>query len=153
VASAFLFCKDGKLKRSHIRQKRVDGISADGLRIYNSLAGETDVNCQIIFDKDGKKSFFFIFPQVSVRIKGEFRLKFLIFNPRLYFFIYSFYRAERSSLGCSPIMAEIFSDPFIVYTIKTFPGVEQTTELSNLIKNQGIKFNSRRSGQKDSSFR
>jgi hypothetical protein len=44
------------------------------------------------------------------------------------------------------MMAEIFSESFIVHSIKTFPGVEGTTEISNLIKSQGIKFNSRRYG-------
>ncbi len=71
-------------------QKRLDGISLDRLRVYNSLTGETDANCQVILDENGKKSFFFIFPQLSVRIKGEFRLKFLIGNPRQYGFFVNF---------------------------------------------------------------
>ena len=59
-----------------------------------------------------------------------------------------------NSMGHCPIMAEIFSDPFIVYTIKDFPGVKgissvyliviETTRLSSWVKNQGIRLNSRR---------
>jgi len=140
VACASLFCKDGRLNRSHVRQTRHEGYRLDWNKIYNSLAGETDANCQVLFDENGRKSNFFIFPQLSVRIKGEFRLKFVIVNPR---------EAERSPNGHVPIIAEIMSEPFIVYTIKNFPGVTKTTELSNLIKNQGIRFNSRRFGSAD----
>ena len=82
VACASLFCKDAYFNRSQIRQIRLDAEHLDDSRIYNSLEGETDANCQVIFDENGRKAFFFIFPQLSVRIRGEFRLKFVIVNPR-----------------------------------------------------------------------
>ena len=66
---------------------RLDNFPSDDPRIINSLDGETDTNCQVILDEDGKKVFFFIFPQLSVRIRGEFCLKFVIVNPREYLLI------------------------------------------------------------------
>lgn len=115
VACAALYCKDGRLDRSFIRQNKLDAYPYDTTRIYNSLEGETDANCQVLLDEKGMKSCYFIFPQLSVRIRGEFRLKFVIVNPR---------EAESSSTKNCPMMAQILSDPFVVYTIKDFPGVK-----------------------------
>lgn len=39
----------------------------------------------------------------------------------------------------SPVLAQVFTDPFIVYSAKRFPGVPDTTALSIAFGNQGQK--------------
>ncbi|RCH84006.1 Velvet complex subunit 2 [Rhizopus azygosporus] len=39
----------------------------------------------------------------------------------------------------SKIVAQVFSDPFTVYSAKKFPGMTESTELSKIFAKQGLK--------------
>lgn len=47
--------------------------------------------------------------------------------------------ATQVHMGVSPILAQTFTEPFIVYSAKRFPGVPDTTALSIALGNQGQK--------------
>ncbi|KAJ4463464.1 velvet factor-domain-containing protein [Lentinula lateritia] len=72
---------------------------------------------------------FFVFPDLSVRTEGSYRLKL-----SLYEVVGSNVRHCRS----------IFSAPFYVYTAKKFPGMEESTPLSCSLADQGIKIRIRK---------
>jgi hypothetical protein len=47
--------------------------------------------------------------------------------------------AVRVHTDVSPVLAQTFTEPFIVYSAKRFPGVPDTTALSIALGNQGQK--------------
>jgi hypothetical protein len=53
------------------------------------------------------------------------------------------------STGKCPILATSFSDPFVVYSAKKFPGVIESTPLSKCFAQQGIKIPIRKDGPKN----
>ncbi|KAK9701673.1 hypothetical protein K7432_011611 [Basidiobolus ranarum] len=72
---------------------------------------------------------FFIFPEISVRVEGDFRLKFKLYE------IIS---------GQSILMKCTYSDIFTVYSSKHFPGMEESTFLSRSFSDQGARIRIRR---------
>jgi hypothetical protein len=80
---------------------------------------------------------FFLFQDLSVRTEGTFRLRLRLMNvgdsstPDT--------GAPRVHTDVSPVLAQTFTDPFVVYSAKRFPGVPETTALSIAFGNQGQK--------------
>ncbi|KAF9044764.1 hypothetical protein BDZ89DRAFT_1155565 [Hymenopellis radicata] len=72
---------------------------------------------------------FFVFPDVSVRTEGSYRLKLSLFEV-----------TGNMVKHCK----SVFSTPFYVYTAKKFPGMEQSTQLSVSLADQGIKIRIRK---------
>ncbi|KAJ3279819.1 hypothetical protein HK104_001142 [Borealophlyctis nickersoniae] len=80
-------------------------------------------------DLDNKDGAFFVFPDLSVRMEGTYRLKFSLFeiiNTEIYY--------------CTSICSEIFN----VYPAKKFPGMEESTFLSRTFAEQGLKIRIRK---------
>ena len=64
-------------------------------------------------DIDGSHQGFFVFPDLSIRIEGRYRLKLCLFE----------------TIGTEVHHCKsIYSDPFMVYTAKRFPGMEGECE-------------------------
>ena len=97
---------------------------------------------------------YFIFPDLSVRHEGWYRIKFHLFEQtkrredfdadRL--ISTSTHSAEGSEQGSPPNDQEmmvnvtyVYSLPFQVYSAKKFPGLGQSTELSQIIAEQGCR--------------
>ncbi|KZO91648.1 hypothetical protein CALVIDRAFT_340763 [Calocera viscosa TUFC12733] len=72
---------------------------------------------------------FFVFPDLSVRTEGSYRLKLSLFEI-----------VGMEVQHCK----SIFSKPFYVYTAKKFPGMEESTPLSCSLADQGIKIRIRK---------
>ncbi|KAJ9066474.1 hypothetical protein DSO57_1008966 [Entomophthora muscae] len=77
-----------------------------------------------------QEAILFVFPELSVRIEGTFRLRFTLF-PGI---------GDESCIHSSVIK---FSKPFRSYSPKNFPGMLASSELSKSLANQGIKINTR----------
>ncbi|KAJ2616617.1 hypothetical protein H4S08_000699 [Coemansia sp. RSA 1365] len=82
-------------------------------------------------DLDGSLGIFFVFPDLSIRKDGEYRLRFSYFNLQ----------AETGELitTSTHIQAYTFSEPFRVYSAKQFPGMIESTALSKHFAKQGVK--------------
>jgi hypothetical protein len=80
-------------------------------------------------DIDNSDAGFFVFPDLSVRTEGTYRLKFSLFEI-----------VGRDVYHCQTI----YSDPFIVYSAKRFPGMEESTFLSRAFADQGLKIRIRK---------
>ncbi|KAH9942096.1 velvet factor-domain-containing protein [Amylocystis lapponica] len=77
----------------------------------------------------GADAGFFVFPDLSVRTEGSYRLKLSLFEV-----------VGSNVYHCK----SIFSAPFYVYTAKKFPGMEESTPLSCSLADQGIKIRIRK---------
>lgn len=75
-------------------------------------------------DIDGSHQGFFVFPDLSIRVEGRYRLKLCLFEI-----------IGQSVHHCK----SVYSDPFHVYTAKRFPGMEESTRLSRSFAEQGLK--------------
>lgn len=72
---------------------------------------------------------FFIFPDLSVRSPGWYRLKFRLCD----------WGSVHDSGVTQPILAEVWSEVFRVYTSKDFPGMKESSLLTNKLKELGAK--------------
>lgn len=105
-----------------------NGSIKPGLEIENNLLGDYSASSSIVEDDQGEHGCYFVFPNLSIRLEGRYRLKFnLIKLPNL-----------KDTLVPTNL-ATTFSDPFDVYSIKTFPGMIESTALSRTLAQQGIK--------------
>ncbi|RFU77426.1 hypothetical protein TARUN_4793 [Trichoderma arundinaceum] len=79
-------------------------------------------------DENGQEGCFFCFSDLSCRTPGAFRLKFtlMMIDPSRAGFVRHF-----------PILAEIKSEPFKVYSAKEFPGMVASSSLAKRLKEQG----------------
>lgn len=72
---------------------------------------------------------FFIFPDLSIRSAGLYRLRFRLMN----------WGSVEDSGVAMPIQAETWSDPFRVYPAKDFPGMRDTSVLAKGLKEAGFE--------------
>ncbi|CAG8434787.1 11745_t:CDS:2 [Ambispora gerdemannii] len=86
-------------------------------------------------DIDNSDAGFFVFPDLSVRMEGTYRLKLSLFE-----IIGHGTSTRREVFHCKSILSEIF----IVYSAKRFPGMEESTFLSRSFADQGLKIRIRK---------
>ncbi|KAI9226588.1 MAG: velvet factor, partial [Piptocephalis tieghemiana] len=89
-------------------------------------------------DIDNQDGGFFIFPDMSVRIEGHFRLKFSLFQI-----------VGRSVLH----LTSIHSDTFRVFSPKAFPGMSESTFLTRSFSDQGVRIRIRKENRVNSGKR
>ncbi|KFH62763.1 hypothetical protein MVEG_11289 [Podila verticillata NRRL 6337] len=130
--------KDGTNDRDMIdkeREKEREREISDSLLLKDSRTKATTGSCVSSlyplkdFEDSGNESGFFVFPDLSVRMEGTYRLKFCLYEmtgTQVHF------------------CASIVSAPFVVYSAKKFPGMEESTTLSQFFAEQGLKIRIRK---------
>ncbi|KAJ7167483.1 velvet factor [Mycena filopes] len=102
-----------------------------------TLVGPLSSNGYRLLDEHRKPGIFFLFQDLSVRTEGTFRLRLRLMN------VGASPAPEPGALAVhtsvSPVLAQIFTEPFTVFSAKRFPGVPETTALSIAFGNQGLK--------------
>ena len=104
----------------------------------------TPVSGMVLLDRPSPAGYF-IFPDLSVRHEGKFRLSFSLYeelkNPQ----------EEDSDESLRPTggahvthRLEVKSQPFTVYSAKKFPGLTESTSLSRMVAEQGCRVRIRR---------
>ncbi|KAK3807147.1 MAG: velvet factor [Linnemannia gamsii] len=78
---------------------------------------------------NGQESGFFVFPDLSVRMEGTYRLKFCLYEM-----------VGKDVHFC----AHVISEPLVVFSAKKFPGMEESTVLSQYFADQGLKLRIRK---------
>ncbi|KAK9719114.1 hypothetical protein K7432_004979 [Basidiobolus ranarum] len=91
----------------------------------------------IVIDNQPLDGGFFIFPEISVRLEGSFRLRFKL---------YQLYQ------GKTHFITSLCSEVFTVYSPKAFPGIQESTFLSRSFSDQGARIRVRK-GSRTSSKR
>ncbi|KAF4174246.1 hypothetical protein CNMCM8694_009567 [Aspergillus lentulus] len=71
---------------------------------------------------------FFVFPDLSIRSAGVYRLQFRLMNWGL----------VEDTGQSMPVLAEVWSDPFRVYPAKDFPGMRDSSPLTEALKELGF---------------
>ncbi|KAI5296440.1 hypothetical protein KEM52_002553 [Ascosphaera acerosa] len=95
----------------------------------NSLAGTAVSSLHRLKDVDNSDGGFFVFGDISVKIEGEYRLKFSLFEMRPNEVVY---------------IKSVLSKPFTVSPPKNFPGMSESTFLSRSFADQGVKLRIRK---------
>ncbi|KAJ3102194.1 hypothetical protein HK100_004410 [Physocladia obscura] len=105
------------------------------------LAGNIFSSSTVLRDQNGVLGIYFIFSDLSVRIHGTFRLKFYLYNMM----------SETGVLnqGKMTVITSIMSNPFTVYSSKSFPGTVTPSELVTAFIEQGIRMPNRKKGTWD----
>ncbi|KAJ3177195.1 hypothetical protein HDU85_005973 [Gaertneriomyces sp. JEL0708] len=104
-------------------------------RFCQSLIGSTVMPCEILEDVNGQEGMFFVFHDLSVRLQGAYRLKFLLIYLNL-----SVPASERQSVSKATITTDIFE----VFPPKSFPGMTESTQLSKCFARQGVPIHIRK---------
>ncbi|KAJ1919465.1 hypothetical protein H4219_001935 [Mycoemilia scoparia] len=98
-------------------------------RQARTMTGSVVSSLAHLKDIDGTEGAFFVFPDLSVRSEGSYRLKFSLFEivgNYVYF--------------CKAVTSEKFT----VFSAKKFPGMEESTPLTKLFAEQGLKIRVRK---------
>ncbi|KAJ1836217.1 hypothetical protein IWW55_000041 [Coemansia sp. RSA 2706] len=102
-----------------------------GLEIENNLLGDASATSWVVEDEHGERGCFFVFPNLSIRLEGRYRLRFLLIKlPSM---------TDPQPTMVPKCLGTVFSEAFDVYSIKTFPGMIESTPLSRALAQQGLK--------------
>ncbi|KAI8890474.1 hypothetical protein K501DRAFT_236797 [Backusella circina FSU 941] len=101
---------------------KIDSVGTSQIPETRALVGSVVCSCSTLKDLNNEDGYYFAFPDLSVRITGEFRLQF------------SFIHIERSN-----VLTHVFSEPFIVHSAKSYPGIRESSHLSKHLARQGLK--------------
>lgn len=95
-----------------------------------NLVGAAVASASVLKDEQDKWCTFFVFQDISVRTEGVYRIKLTFVNLEV---------SGRVGTGVAESLAEIYTDPFTVYSPRRFPGMLDPTPLSRKLASQGIK--------------
>ncbi|KAI8889797.1 hypothetical protein K501DRAFT_207680 [Backusella circina FSU 941] len=106
-----------------------DENSLDILLHGKLTVGRTVSSLYILKDLDDSEGGFFVFSDISVRAEGTYRLRMCLFDIMD---------------GTVRYNTSILTDPFVVYSAKTFPGMYKSCPLVQSFARQGLKIRIRR---------
>lgn len=91
-------------------------------KITRVLMGSLVASPTKLDDEYGKRGAFFVFPDLSIRTEGSYRLKFSMFSMS---------GVDLMTPGAKAVLVgECVTDVFLVYSAKKFPGMLKSTEVS-----------------------
>jgi hypothetical protein len=99
------------------------------------LVGTYTSSCQRLKDEHGEDGAFFIFPDLSCRVVGQFRLRFTLFEL---------------NFGGVQALCTCTSSTFKVSLPKNFGGLQESSALSRTFADQGVKLRLRKENNKRS---
>ncbi|KAH6625865.1 velvet factor-domain-containing protein [Boeremia exigua] len=108
-------------------------------RTTRRLMGQLVASPSVAKDEHDHEGCFFCFPDLSCRTHGRYRLRFVLM------------RIDPMNLhvgGSSPILTEVMSDVFTVYTAKDFPGMRPSSALTRALKLQGCNIQVKKGNEK-----
>ncbi|KAF2248385.1 hypothetical protein BU26DRAFT_565784 [Trematosphaeria pertusa] len=108
-------------------------------RTTRRLMGQLVASPSVAKDEHDVEGCFFCFPDLSCRTHGRYRLRFILM------------RIDPMNLhvgGFSPILTEVLSEVFTVYTAKDFPGMRPSSALTRALKLQGCNIQVKKGNEK-----
>jgi hypothetical protein len=121
---------------------------------WHNLIGARVAEGQKLKTIDDRMAHLFVFPDLSVRTEGDFRLQFEVYNlgksktPRKFNTDGTLVEGDPVLADC-PVLAINWSAPFRVFSAKKFPGVPDTTAITKKLYDQGVKVAIRKDSQKN----
>ncbi|KAF1802058.1 hypothetical protein FB192DRAFT_1376039 [Mucor lusitanicus] len=141
VVQCDLYSEDGKEPRGHVYNPSSAAPTSAGTLLSfqdpaptRSLMGAVVSNAYQLIDHNNEPGIFFIFQDLSVRIEGTFCLNFMFINLS----------AGDPLTMSTEVSDDVLSKPFTVYSAKNFPGMTDSTPLSQSFAQQGIKISIRK---------
>ncbi|KAF7730726.1 hypothetical protein EC973_001675 [Apophysomyces ossiformis] len=107
------------------------------------LMGSLVSSPSLLKNPDGEQGLYFAFPDLSIRTEGVYTLRFSLMKLT---------SADFQEGAQSKVLAQVFSDPFTVYSAKKFPGMTESTELSKTFAKQGLKIPVRNATRESSRY-
>ncbi|KAI9017906.1 velvet factor-domain-containing protein [Phycomyces nitens] len=105
-----------------------------------NMVGSSVASATKLYDSQGNLGIYFVFHDISFRSEGRFRLGFSFIDIGTSIFSENSSRDNHQiSTQPKPALEKVFTNPFTVYTAKQFPGVAQSTLLSQCFARQGVK--------------
>ncbi|KAL9940282.1 hypothetical protein V8E36_000987 [Tilletia maclaganii] len=98
--------------------------------LTRNLVGSAVASANVLKDLDEKVCIFFVLQDISVRTEGIYRIKLMFADLGL---------NGTVNRGISEALAETYTDAFVVYSPRKFPGMHDPTELSRKLVSQGVK--------------
>ncbi|KAI9702445.1 MAG: hypothetical protein M1836_000925 [Candelina mexicana] len=92
-------------------------------------------------DENNQEGCFFCFPDLSCRTSGEYRLSFVLMCLEV---------GHLETGGLTPVVTQVMSDVFTVFTAKDFPGMRASTALTKALKRQGCAISVKKGNEKTS---
>jgi hypothetical protein len=108
-------------------------------RTTRRLMGQLVASPSVAKDEHDIEGCFFCFPDLSCRTHGRYRLRFVLM------------RIDPANLqvgGFSPILTDVLSDVFQVFTAKDFPGMRPSSALTRALKLQGCNIQVKKGNEK-----
>ncbi|KAK5174777.1 uncharacterized protein LTR77_001860 [Saxophila tyrrhenica] len=105
------------------------GPGQDGTPASRRLMGTVVASPYQAKDENGIAGTFFVFPDLSCRSPGKYRLRFKLLRVDI---------PSMKPGGISPTVASDVSDIFSVYTAKDFPGMRASSGLLKALRRQGL---------------
>lgn len=103
------------------------------------LMGQLVASPTVARDEFDNEGCFFCFHDLSCRTYGKYRLRFVLMRIDL---------GNLSVGGFNPILTDILSDVFTVYTAKDFPGMQPSSALTRSLKLQGCNIQVKKGNDK-----
>ncbi|SNX86254.1 uncharacterized protein MEPE_04963 [Melanopsichium pennsylvanicum] len=108
------------------------------------LEGRLVATANVARDLDGSRACFFIFPDLSIRQEGQFRLAFKLLTLGSS----SLPSPDATTSAEGHVLAEALTEPFSVYSPRRFPGMTESTDLAKCLARQGIQVPVRHEGRR-----
>ena len=105
-----------------------DTPDADSQVPANHLVGSLASSIHRLRDTEGYEGGYFVFGDLSVKCEGRFRLRFSLFE-----------REETSAGPGFRFVDELVTNVFTVHPAKSFPGMADSTPLTRVFSDQGVK--------------
>jgi hypothetical protein len=108
-------------------------------RTTRRLMGQLVASPSVAKDEHDNEGCFFCFPDLSCRTNGKYRLRFVLM------------RIDPQNLqvgDVSPILTDVLSEVFNVYTAKDFPGMRPSSALTRALKLQGCNIQVKKGNEK-----
>lgn len=116
--------------RSQFSGPLASGAQVGAESYTRNLVGAAVASASVLKDEDDKWCIFFVFQDISVRTEGVYRIKLMFVNLEV---------NGRVGTGVAEALAEVYTEPFTVYSPRRFPGMLDPTPLSRKLASQGIK--------------
>jgi hypothetical protein len=108
-------------------------------RTTRRLMGQLVASPSVAKDEHDVEGCFFCFPDLSCRTNGRYRLRFVLMRID----------PNQMQVGdFSPILTDVLSDVFNVYTAKDFPGMRPSSALTRALKLQGCNIQVKKGNEK-----
>lgn len=107
----------------------------DSMAVGVNLTGTTASSLHRVKNFDNKDAAIFVFPDLAVREEGTYKLRFVLMVME---------EGPGADVGTWLTITQCHSDNFVVHSARSFPGMAESTPLTRMFADQGIRLRLRK---------